>query len=121
MVRTIKNVLVGLGCLGFLTVSLAGGADRVLWVNDDKARSYGSMSSSLIEDRLNVELPSRCRYSEPQHVEFKLLQEDVLQIRCSWFEGGGLTWWPFYSEVHSSHESTLAAFHSLFQTGGGHE
>lgn len=121
MVRQISRLLVSLLLLAFMVISLAGGANRILWVNDDSAMSYGSMSDSIVQDRLGVELPSICLHDEPQHVEFKRLQDNVLEFRCSWLDGGGLTLWPFYSEVEVRDAESVAAFNALFNSGGRDE
>ncbi|KGD63395.1 hypothetical protein Y5S_03381 [Alcanivorax nanhaiticus] len=117
MVRQVSRFFGSLLLLAFMVISLAGGANRMLWVNDDSAMSYGSMSDSIVRDRLGVELPSICLHDEPQHVEFKRLQGDVLEFRCSWLSGGGLTWWPFYSEVEVNDAQSVAAFNALFSGG----
>lgn len=113
MVRQISRLLVSLLLLAFIVILLAGGAKRMLWVNDSSAMSYGSMSDSIVRDRLGVDLPSFCLHDEPQNVEFKKLKVDVLEFRCSWLSGG-LTWWPFYSEVEVNDSQSVAAFNALF-------
>lgn len=117
MGRRVVKRLMSLGILGFVAISLAGGANRILWVNDDSTMSYGSMSDSIVQSRLGVELPSFCLHDEPQHVEFKRLRTDGLEFRCSWLDGGGLTWWPFYSEVEVRDTETIDAFDKLFVRG----
>ena len=57
MVRQVSGIFGSLLLLAFMVISLVGGANRMLWVNDDSAMSYGSMSDSIVRDRLGVELP----------------------------------------------------------------
>ncbi len=47
-----------------------------------------------------------CRHDKPQHVDFKVLPDKTLQLLCSWFEGGGLSLWPFYSTIIVSLSNT---------------
>ncbi|WP_387691619.1 hypothetical protein [Photorhabdus sp. RM71S] len=73
-----------------LNLSVAGAANRVYWVNSE-GLSQGSMLSTWVEDKFGLDLGEMCRYDKPQHVEFKVLPDQTIQFRCSWFNGGGLT------------------------------
>ncbi len=76
--------------LAFLFIGIAGAVNRVYWVNS-QGLSQGSMSSTWVKEKFGLDLGAMCRYDKPQHVEFKVLPDQTIQFRCSWFEGGGLT------------------------------
>ncbi|HCG2921384.1 hypothetical protein ACV1DG_24015 [Aeromonas hydrophila] len=98
--------------LGVFGIAVVGTIDRLYWVNSEGLS--GAMSSSLLEDKFGITLDEMCRHDKPQHVDFKVLPDKTLQLRCSWFEGGGLTLWPFYSTISVSKPEVVGAFSRLF-------
>ncbi|STS99901.1 Uncharacterised protein [Klebsiella pneumoniae] len=73
------------------------------------------MSSTLVKEKFGLDLGAMCRYDKPQHVEFKVLPDQTIQFRCSWFEGGGLTWWPFYTEHDVKSAEATSVLNDIFQ------
>ncbi|WP_047685960.1 hypothetical protein [Xenorhabdus indica] len=100
--------------LAFLFISISGAANRVYWVNSE-GLSQGSMSSTWVKEKFGLDLGEMCRYDKPQYVEFKVLPDKTVQFRCSWFEGGGLTWWPFYTEHDVKSTEATAVFNDIFR------
>jgi hypothetical protein len=98
--------------LAVFGIAVVGTIDRMYWVNSEGLS--GGMSSSLLEDKLGITPDEMCRHDKPQHVDFKVRLDHTLQLRCSWFEGGGLTLWPFYSTISVSKPEVVDAFSQLF-------
>ncbi|MDU4190097.1 MULTISPECIES: hypothetical protein [Aeromonas] len=98
--------------LGVFGIAVVGTIDRLYWVNSEGLS--GAMSSSLLEEKFGITLDEMCRHDKPQHVDFKVLPDHTLQLRCSWLEGGGLTLWPFYSTISVSKPEVVEAFTRLF-------
>ncbi|GJA77585.1 hypothetical protein [Aeromonas caviae] len=97
-----------------LGIAVVGTIDRLYWVNSNSEGLNGAMSSSLLEEKFGITLDEMCRHDKPQHVDFKVLPDKTLQLRCSWFEGGGLSLWPFYSTISVSKPEVVDAFSRLF-------
>ncbi|WP_240433688.1 hypothetical protein [Vibrio cholerae] len=106
--------------LAFLFIGIIGAANRIYWVNSE-GLSQGAMSSALVIEKFDLDLSEMCRYDKPQHVEFKVLYDQTIQFRCSWFEGGGLTLWPFYTEHNVSSAEATSVFNGIFQNMEGHD
>lgn len=104
--------------LAFLFFGIAGAVNRVYWVNS-QGLSQGSMSSTLVKEKFGLDLGAMCRYDKPQHVEFKVLPDQTIQFRCSWFEGGGLTWWPFYTEHDVKSAEATSVLNDIFEVRRG--
>ncbi len=73
------------------------------------------------QEKFGLDLGAMCRYDKPQHVEFKVLPDQTIQFRCSWFEGGGLTWWPFYTEHDVKSAEATSVLNDIFQGTEGHD
>jgi hypothetical protein len=119
----VKSVFVWLkagAILAFLFIGIIGAANRIYWVNSE-GLSQGAMSSALVIEKFDLDLGEMCRYDKPQHVEFKVLYNQTIQFRCSWFEGGGLTLWPFYTEHNVSSAEATSVFNGIFQNMEGHD
>lgn len=106
--------------LAFLFIGIAGAVNRVYWVNS-QGLSQGSMSSTWVKEKFGLDLGAMCRYDKPQHVEFKVLPDQTIQFRCSWFEGGGLTWWPFYTEHDVKSAEATSVLNDIFLGTEGHD
>ncbi|HGS4434350.1 TPA: hypothetical protein ACMDNU_003486 [Vibrio cholerae] len=52
---------------------------------------------------------------------FLFLPDQTIQFRCSWFEGGGLTWWPFYTEHDVKSAEATSVLNDIFQGTEGHD
>lgn len=106
-----------------LTAKAAAGVLGTTLVRLDNSQglSQGSMSSTLVKEKFGLDLGAMCRYDKPQHVEFKVLPDQTIQFRCSWFEGGGLTWWPFYTEHDVKSAEATSVLNDIFQGTEGHD
>ncbi len=98
--------------LAVFGIAVVGTIDRMYWVNSEGLS--GVMSSSLLEEKFGITLDEMCRHDKPQHVDFKVRPDHTLQLQCSWFEGGGLTLWPFYSTISVSKPEVVDVFSQLF-------
>lgn len=105
--------------LAVLFIGIAGAVNRVYWVNSE-GLALGSISSTWVSEQSGLNLSEMCPYDQPQHIEFKILPDQTIQFRCSWFEGGGLAWWPFYTESDVKSEETTSMFSAIFPLGESH-
>lgn len=120
IVRSVFVWLKAGAILAFLFFGIAGAVNRVYWVNS-QGLSRGSMSSTLVKEKFGLDLGAMCRYDKPQHVEFKVLPDQTIQFRCSWFEGGGLTQWPFYTEHDVKSAEATSVLNDIFEGTEGHD
>lgn len=97
--KSFKSVISNI-IFAVLITGIAGGIERLLWINQD-AQSHGFAPVSWVQSNFEVDFGGICQFNQASHVEFKMLQSNAIQFRCSWFGGSGTTWWPFYTEINT--------------------
>lgn len=113
-IRNAGRIFAWWAILAFIFIGIASAMNRVYWVNS-KGLSQGAMSSTWVKEKFGLDLGEMCRYDKPQHIEFKVLPDQTIQFRCSWFEGGGVTLWPFYTEHDVKSAEATSVLNGILQ------
>lgn len=79
-----------------IVLAIAGCIERIIWISFD-SNSYGKITPEFAKQKLAVNTETMCSISEVEYVEYKVKKDNSIELRCSFFPGVSLPFWPFYS------------------------
>lgn len=81
-----------------IVIAIAACVERIIWISFD-SKSYGEITPHFSREQLDVNIQATCSLNSLDYVEYKIKNDNTIEIRCSIFPGINLPLWPLYRSV----------------------